>query len=129
MLGFKFNNKSINQIMKKEFVSYMRKDVNADNALNILAEMMARCLAYGNRIIIEQAPMFGKKYIMVDFSPTDNSNPEYEYDGSHVCCITSVENDNEGKYFSEHVNYFDALNEVARIIREDGFIEMYIETY
>lgn len=115
--------------MKKEFVSYMRKDVNADNALNILVEMMARCLAYGNRIIIEQAPIFGRKYIMVDFSPTDNSNPEYEYDGSHVCCITSVNYDDEGKYFSEHINYFDALNEVARIIREDGFIEMYIETY
>mgnify|MGYP007056167064 CR=1 FL=1 len=115
--------------MKREFVSYLRKDVDNDNVLNILAEMMARCLAYGDRIIIEQAPIFGRKYIMVDFSPTDNSNPECEYDGKHVCCITSVENDDEGNCFSEHVNYFDALNEVARIIREDGFIEMYIETY
>ena len=115
--------------MKKEFVSYGRKDVNGDNVQNILFEMTARCLAYGDRIIIEQAPIFGKKYIMVDFSPTDNSNPEYEYDGRHICCITSVNSDDEGKYFSEHVNYFDALNEVARIIREDGFVEMYIETY
>ena len=117
--------------MKKEFVSYMRKDINADNALNILAEMMARCLAYGDRIIIEQAPTFGKKYIMVDFMPTDGTcnSGGYEYDGQHVCCISSCDGNNEGKYFSEHVNYFDALNEVARIICEDGFIQMYIETY
>ena len=90
---------------------------------------MARCLAYGDRIIIEQGEQRGDKYIMVDFSPTDNSNAEYEYDGSHVCCISSCDGEKQGKYFSEHVNYFDALNLLSRIIREDGFTEMYVETY
>ena len=115
--------------MKHQYVTYTQSEVNSDNVQNILVEMMARCLACGDRIIIEQAEKHGEKYIMVDFMPTDNSNREYEYDGQHVCAISSCDGDDEGKYFSEYVNYFDALNEVARIIREDGFIEMYIETY
>lgn len=120
--------------MNKQYVSYTPNEIDSDNAQNILVEMMARCLACGDRIIIEQAEKKGQKYIMVDFSPTDNSNHEYDYDGQHVCQISSVDtidgNDyDEGKYYSNHTNYVDALNEVARIIREDGFTEMYVESY
>ena len=115
--------------MKKDFVSYMSKDVNSDNVQNILFELAARCLANGTRIIVEQDPTFGKEYIMVDFSPSDNSNGEFPYDGQHVCLITSCKGGDEGRYYSAHVNYIDALNEVARIILADGFIQMYIETY
>ena len=115
--------------MKKQYVTYTSEQVNSDNAQNILVEMTARCLACADRIIIEQGAKNGEKYIMVDFMPTDNSNIEYDYDGQHVCQISSVDGEDEGKYYSEHVNYFDALNEVARIIREDGFREMYVESY
>ena len=113
----------------KEFVTYTKNELNADNAQNLLFEMASACLAYGNRIIVEQGEERGEKYIMVDFAPSDNSNHECEYDGQHVCWITSVFHDDEGDYFSQHVNYFDALNEVARILREDGFTEIYTETY
>ena len=117
--------------MKHHYVTYTQSEVNSDNVQNILVEMMARCLVGGDRIIIEQAEKHGEKYIMVDFMPTDGTcNPGgYEYDGQHVCAISSCDGDDEGKYYSEHVNYFDALNEVARIIREDGFTEMYVESY
>ena len=113
----------------KEFVTYTPNELNADNAQNLLFEMTSLCLAYGNRIIVEQGEERGEKYIMVDFAPTDNSNSECEYDGQHVCWITSCDGDDEGKYYSKHVNYFDALNEVARILREDGLTEIYTETY
>ena len=117
--------------MKKQYVTYTPNEVNSDNAQNVLIEMLARCLAGGDRIIIEQSTKRGEKYLMVDFMPTDGScNPGgYEYDGLHVCQISSVEDMDEGKYYSEHTNYVDALNEVARIIREDGFTEMYVESY
>lgn len=115
--------------MKKQYVTYTPNEVNSDNVQNILIEMLARCLACGDRIIIEQSTKRGEKYLMVDFMPTDNSNAEYEYDGLHVCQISSIEDMDEGKYYSEHTNYVDALNEVARIIHEDGFTEMYVETY
>ena len=115
----------------KEFIKYTPEGLNADNAQNLLFEMAASCLANGDRIIVEQGEERGEKYIMVDFMPTDYStNPGgYEFDGTHVCQISSVFHDDEGDYFSEHVNYFDALNEVARIIREDGFTEIYVESY
>lgn len=117
--------------MKTQYVSYTPNEINSDNAQNILIEMLARCLAFGDRIIIEQGEKHGDKYIMVDFMPTDGSeNPGgYEYDGLHVCYISSCDGEDEGKYFSEHTNYVDALNEVARIIREDGFTEIYVESY
>lgn len=117
--------------MKQQYVTYTSEQVNSDNAQNILVEMTARCLAGGDRIIIEQGATNGDKYIMVDFMPTDGdcNRGGYEYDGQHVCYISSVDGEDEGKYNSEHVNYFDALNEVARILREDGFREMYVESY
>jgi hypothetical protein len=115
--------------MKNQFVTYTTEEINCDNVMNILTEMMARCLSDGNRIIIEQGGKDGEKYIMVDFSPSDNSNNECEYDGQHVCYISSVDFDNEGKYYNQHTNYFEALEEIGSIIINDGFTKMYVETY
>lgn len=112
----------------KEFAKYTREQIDSDNAQNIVLELAARAMANGNRIIIEQKER-GEKYIMVDFMPTDNSNREYEYDGLHVCMISSVDGDDEGKFYSEHSNYFDAINEVCRILRENEWNEIYTESY
>lgn len=115
----------------KEFIKYTANDFDAANAQNLLFEMAASCLANGDRIIIEQGEERGEKYIMVDFMPTDGSTNRggYEFDGEHVCQISSVFHDDEGDYFSEHTDYFDALNEVARILRTDYFSEIYVESY
>ena len=37
--------------------------------------------------------------------------------------------DNEGKYYNQHTNYFEALEEIGSIIINDGFTKMYVETY
>ena len=114
--------------MKREFVSYTPSELNASNAQNLLFEMAARCLAYGDRIIIEQGVNRGDQYLMVDFAPTDNSNAECEYDGEHVCWISSLSDTNEGKYFGSYSNYVEALADVAHIMLTDGFTEVYVES-
>lgn len=116
----------------KEYVKYTREQIDSDSAQNIVLELAARAMAHGNRIIIEQDEKPGEKYLMVDFMPTDNSNREYEYDGLHVCQISSVDNDSEtgeGEFFSEHRNYIDAINEVCRILRENEWHTIYTESY
>lgn len=113
----------------KEFIKYTEQRFDADNAQNLLFEMAAVAMAHGNRVIVEQGKEYGEKYIMLDFAPTDNSNNEYEYDGQHVARITSVHHEEEGKYFGEFTNYVDALNELARIMRCDGFTVVYVESY
>ena len=116
----------------KEYVKYTREQIDSDSAQNIVLELAARAMAHGNRIIIEQDEKPGEKYLMVDFMPTDNSNLEYEYDGLHVCQISSVDNDSEtgeGEFFSEHRNYIDAINEVCRILRENEWHTIYTESY
>lgn len=112
----------------KEFVMYTPQELNEGNIRNIVFEMVAVCLAHGNRIIIEQEVEHGEKYVMVDFAPTDNSNSECEYDGEHVCWISSVDHDDEGKYYSNHTTYAEAVEEVVRILGE-GFTEVYTEWY
>jgi len=112
----------------KEFVTYTREQIDSDNAQNILLELAARAMVNTDRIIIEQSEKKGDKYIMVDFNPTDGSNDEWCEEG-YVMAITSVENDNEGKFFSNHRNYFDGINEVCRILRENEWHEIYTETY
>lgn len=114
--------------MKREFVSYTAKDLNAGNAQNLLIEMAARCLAFGRRIIVNQDEQ-GDKYIMVDFAPTDDSNAECEYDGEHVCWISSVDHEKEGQYFGGYDNYVEALDKVASIMFMDGFTKAYVECY
>ena len=116
----------------KEYVKYTREQIDSASAQNIVLELAARAMAHGNRIIIEQDEKPGEKYLMVDFMPTDNSNREYEYDGLHVCQISSVDNDSEtgeGEFFSEHRNYIDAINEVCRILRENEWHTIYTESY
>ena len=116
----------------KEFVKYTREQIDSDSAQNIVLELAARAMAHGNRIIIEQDEKPGEKYLMVDFMPTDNSNREYEYDGLHVCQISSVDNDSEtgeGEFFSEHRNYIDAISEVCRILRVNEWHTIYTESY
>lgn len=113
----------------KEFIKYTEQRFDLGNAQNLLFEMAARCLAFGHRIIVEQDEEYGEKYIMLDFAPTDNSNLEHEYDGQHVARITSCEDGDEGKYFGEFTNYVDALDELARIMRCDGFYSVYVESY
>ena len=112
----------------KEFVKYTPQELNDGNIHNIVFEMAARCLAHGLRIIIEQGEEGGEKYVMVDFAPTDNSNSECEYDGEHVCWISSVFHDDEGDYCSSHATYAEAVEEVVRILGE-GFTEVYTEWY
>lgn len=115
--------------MKKHFASYIKTDFNGDNNQNILFEMMALCISDGTRIIIEQNAKRGSRYIMVDLSPTDNSNSELEYDGQHVCWITSVDGDNEGSVYEKFTNYLDACRWLADFTRHGDFQEIYIETY
>jgi hypothetical protein len=121
----------------KEFIKYTQSDffANAYNefvpeqAQNLLFEMAASCIANGDRIIIELDDDRGSEYIMVDFAPTDNSNSECEYDGQHVCWISSVWHDDEGNYNGSYATYFDAIKEVARILRSTYFSEIYVESY
>ena len=81
--------------MKNHFIRYKQSDFKDENYQNKVFEMVAVCVADGTRIIIEQEATKGNRYIMIDFAPTDNSNSEYEYDGKHVCSITSIDNENE----------------------------------
>ena len=113
----------------KEFIKYSQKEFDFENAENVLFEMAASCLANGDRIIIELSEERGEEYIMVDFAPTDNSNSECEYDGQHVCWISSVWHDDEGNYDGSYATYFDAIKEVARILRSTYFSEIYVECY
>ena len=121
----------------KEFIKYTQSDffANASNefepaqAQNLVFEMAASCLANGDRIIIELSDEPGEEYIMVDFAPTDNSNSECEYDGQHVCWISSVWHDDEGNYSGEFTNYFDAIKEVVRILNSTYFSQIYVESY
>ena len=103
--------------MKNHFASHIKTDFNGDNNQNILFEMMAICISDGTRII------------MVDFAPTDNSNSECEYDGQHVCWITSADGDDEGSVYEKFTNYQDACRWLADFIRQGDFQEIYIETY
>ena len=115
--------------MKNHFASHIKTDFNGDNNQNILFEMMAICISDGTRIIIEQNAKRGTRYIMVDFAPTDNSNSECEYDGQHVCWITSADGDDEGSVYEKFTNYQDACRWLADFIRQGDFQEIYIETY
>lgn len=121
----------------KEFIKYTQSDFFAnaydefmpEQAQNLLFEMAASCLANGDRIIIELGEERGEEYIMVDFTPTDNSNSECDYDGQHVCWISSVWHDDEGNYNGSYTNYFDAIKEVVRILNSTYFSEIYVESY
>lgn len=113
----------------KEFIKYTEQRFDLDNAQNLLFEMAAVAMAYGNRIIVEQDEEYGEKYIMVDFAPTDDSNAECEYDGEHVCWISSVDHEKEGKYFGGYDNYVEALDKVTSIMFMDGFTKAYVECY
>ena len=115
--------------MKNHFIRYKQSDFSDDNIQNKVFEMVAVCVADGTRLIIEQEEIRGERYIMVDFSPTDNSNSEYEYDGQHVCSITSIDNENEGETSQEFVNYFDAAFWISSFVSMGYFSEIYIETY
>ncbi len=113
----------------KEFVEYTREQIDSDNAQNVVLELAARAMVNGDRIIIEQNQKKGEKYLMVDFCPTDGSNEEWRVEDNTVCCITSVDDNNEGEFFSTHTNYIDAINEVCRILRENEWHTIYTETY
>lgn len=117
--------------MKDLFVSYTKHDIKeqGDNVQNITFELMARCISGGIRIIIEQDTKRGRRYIMVDFAPTDNSNSECEYDGQHVCWITSADGDDEGSVYEKFTNYIEAVLWLSAFIRQGDFQEIYIETY
>ena len=52
--------------MKNHFVSYDKTAFDGDNNQNMVFEMMSICIADGTRIIIEQNPKYGSKYLMVD---------------------------------------------------------------
>lgn len=115
-----------------EYKHYSREQVNSDNAQNIVLELAARAMAHGNRIIIEQNPERGKKYIMVDFNPTDGSMKDEWVSSFYVMAITSVDEDSEtgeGEFFDEFRNYVDGINEVCRILRQNEWSEMYTESY
>lgn len=93
--------------------------------------MMGLCIAQGTRIIVEQDTQIGQRYLMVDFSPTDNSNPEYEtyLECGLVCVVSSVDHDDEGKINENFANYLDACRWLADFLRQGDFTEIYIETY
>ena len=115
--------------MKNHFVSYDKVEFNGDNNENILFEIMAICISDGTRIIIDQEAKRGRRYIMVDFAPTDSSNSEFKYDGQHVCWITSVDGDDEGDVYEKFTNYMAACRWLADFTRQGDFQEIYIETY
>jgi hypothetical protein len=117
--------------MKNLFVSYTKHDIKeqGDNVQNITFELMTRCISEGVRIIIEQNAKRGSKYLMVDFSPTDNSNSEFEYDGQYVCSVTSVDGDNEGSVYENFRNYLDACRWLSNFLVVGDYQELYIETY
>ena len=117
--------------MKREFVIYDKEYITkqGDNVQNIVFEMVTRCVNNGTRIIIEKKDQRGQAYIMVDFAPTDNSNSECEYDGQHVCWVSSVDKDNEGDVNESFTNYLDACRWLADYVRNNDFDTIYNETY
>lgn len=115
--------------MKNHFISYSKADFDGDNNQNIIFEMMAICIADGTRIIIEQNPERGSRYLMVDFQPTDESNDEAPCDGAHICFVSSVDNGNDGEISEEFTNYIEAALWLSVFIRQGDFTEIYIETY
>ena len=123
--------KHCQKIMKNLFVSYTKHDIKqyGDNVQNITFELMTRCISEGVRIIIEQNAKRGSKYLMVDFSPTDNSNSEFEYDGEHVCIVTSIDGDSEGSIYENFSNYLDACRWLSDFLLNGSYQELYIETY
>ena len=117
--------------MKNQFVSYTRQQIAnlGDQHQNIAFEMMARCISDGTRIIIEQGEMDGDKYLMVDFCPTDKSNPECETSGNQVCFVTSADGEDCGDIDEEFTNYIDACKWLANFLEFDDYTKAYIETY
>lgn len=115
--------------MKNHFISCGKADFDGDNNQNIVFEMMAICIADGTRIIIEQNPKHGTRYLMIDFQPTDESNGEAPCDSTHVCFVSSVDDDVEGEVFEHFTNYMDACKWLTDFIRKGDFTEIYIETY
>ena len=116
--------------MKNLFVEYTKQEIkaNSGNIENIAFELMTRCIAEGLRIIIEQEEKKGQRYLMVDFSPTDHSNTNFIVDG-YVCCITSVDHDDEGDISEDFTNYLDACRWLASFLSFDDYTTVYIETY
>lgn len=115
----------------KAFVSYTYDEIVSygDGASNIIFEMVASCLAYGTRIIIERGKR-GSDYIMVDFNPTDGSNSEFPCDDSNIrVTVTSVMGNNEGLYNEEFCNYADAINWLCEFLMYYEYTEVYTETY
>ena len=112
------------------FVEYTKQEINANNinVENVAFELMSRSIAAGLRIIIEQEETKGRRYLMVDFSPTDGSNPEFVEDGI-VCAVTSVDNDNEGDIDKDFANYLDACRWLAGFLSSDEYVTVYTETY
>ena len=117
--------------MKQLFVNYTKYDIKeqGDNVQNITFELMTRCISEGVRIIIEQNSKRGSKYLMVDFSPTDNSNSEFKYDGKHVCIVTSIDGDDEGSFYENFSNYMDDCRWLSDFLLNGSYQELYIETY
>ena len=117
--------------MKNHFVSYCKSDFDDDNNQNLVFEMMAICIADGTRIIVEQEAQMGQRYLMAEFSPTDNSNPECEtyLEYGLVCVVSSVDHNDEGKISEYFTNYMDACRWLADFLRQGDFTEIYIETY
>ena len=114
--------------MKNHFISYDKADFIGDDTQNKVFELMAICIADGTRIIIEREKEKGRRYLMVDFSPTDKSNTNFIMD-NYVCAITSVEGDDEGDISEDFTNYMDACRWLSDFIRKGDFTEIYIETY
>ena len=117
--------------MRRKFIIYNKEYMtkHAGDVENIIFELVVRCVDNGTRIIIEQKAKKDLAYIMVDFAPTDNSNSEYEYDGRHVCFVSSINNDNEGDICESFANYLDACRWLADYVKSHDFATMYNETY
>lgn len=114
--------------MKNHFISYDKADFIGDDTQDKVFELMAICIADGTRIIIEREEKKGRRYLMVDFSPTDKSNTNFIMD-NYVCAITSVEGDDEGDISEDFANYLDACRWLADFISKGDFTEIHIETY
>lgn len=117
--------------MKKQFVTYTQDQLSqmGDGVQNVTFELMARCINDGTRLIVEQGRIYGQKYLMVDFSPTDKSNKNFITDDNTVCSITSVEGDNEGDVSEDFSNYMDACRWLSDFFSGDNYGVVYTETY
>ena len=118
--------------MKNHFASYIKTDFDGDSSAfvvdleDFIRESGVDYWIFGHT---HWNAKRGTRYIMVDLAPTDNSNSECEYDGQHVCWITSVDGDDEGSVYEKFTNYMDACRWLADFIRQGDFQEIYIETY